>query len=134
MRRAIGELESVVAYVINNLNGHHVVVTSDHGFLFTESAPGEPDKSSLSDKPPNAVKAKKRYLLGPNLGDHDSIWHGSTAVTAGAGESGGFAESPPCPVVTERNENPKRTASKHNLCDRFTITDNFSCWVETIQG
>ena len=62
VRRAIGELESVVAYVINNLNGHHVVVTSDHGFLFTESAPGEPDKSSLSDKPPNAVKAKKRYI------------------------------------------------------------------------
>lgn len=83
VRRAIGELESVVVYVINNLNGHHVVVTSDHGFLFTESAPGEPDKSSLSDKPPNAVKAKKRYLLGRNLDDHDSIWHGSTAVTAG---------------------------------------------------
>jgi len=83
VRRAIGELESVVAYVINNLNGHHVVVTSDHGFLFTESAPGEPDKSSLSDKPPNAVKTKKRYLLGLSLGDHDSVWHGSTAVTAG---------------------------------------------------
>ena len=84
VRRAIGEIASIVAYVINNLNGHHVVITADHGFFFTESAPGEPDKSSLSDKPPGTVKAKKRYLIGHNLGDHDSVWHGSTAVTASA--------------------------------------------------
>jgi uncharacterized protein (TIGR02687 family) len=84
VRQTIRELASVVAYVINNLNGHHVVVTSDHGFLFTESAPGEPDKSSLPDKPSGTVKAKKRYLIGHNLGDHGSVWHGSTVVTARA--------------------------------------------------
>lgn len=84
VRRAIKEVASVVAYIINNLNGHHVVITADHGFFFTESPPGEPDKSSLSDKPPTTVKTKKRYLIGHNLGDHGSIWHGSTAVTAGA--------------------------------------------------
>ena len=83
VRRAITELASVVAYVINNLNGHHVLITADHGFLFTESAPGEPDKSTLPDKPPGTVKAKKRYLIGHNLGDHESVWHGETAVTAG---------------------------------------------------
>jgi len=84
VRRAIRELASVVAYVINNLNGHHILITADHGFFFTESAPGEPDKSSLPDKPPGTVKTKKRYLIGHNLGDHGSVWHGSTAVTAGA--------------------------------------------------
>ena len=84
VRQAIKELASVVAYIINNLNGHHVVITADHGFFFAESPPGEPDKSSLSDKPPATVKTKKRYLIGHNLGDHGSIWHGSTAVTAGA--------------------------------------------------
>jgi uncharacterized protein (TIGR02687 family) len=84
VRRAIGEVASIVAYIINNLNGHHVVITADHGFLFTESAPGEPDKSSLPDKPSTAVKAKKRYLIGPDLGFQDSVWQGSTAVTAGA--------------------------------------------------
>ncbi|HIJ41734.1 MAG TPA: PglZ domain-containing protein [Deltaproteobacteria bacterium] len=52
VRRAINDLASVVTYVINNLNGHHVLVTSDHGFVFTESSPGEPDKSSVPDKPP----------------------------------------------------------------------------------
>ena len=84
VRRAIREVASIVVYVINNLNGHHVVITADHGFFFTESAPGEPDKSTLADKPPGTVKTKKRYLIGPDLGDHDSVWHGSTAVTAGA--------------------------------------------------
>jgi uncharacterized protein (TIGR02687 family) len=84
VRRAITELASIVAYLINNLNGHHVVITADHGFFFTESAPGEPDKSSLTDKPPGTLKAKKRYLIGSDLGDHDSVWHGSTALTSGA--------------------------------------------------
>lgn len=84
VRRAIKELESAVAYVINNLNGHHILVTADHGFLFTESPPGEPDKSTLPDKPSTTVKAKKRYLIGHNLGSHDKVWHGLTAVTAGA--------------------------------------------------
>jgi len=84
VRQAIKELASVVAYVINNLNGHHVIITADHGFFFAESAPGEPDKSSFSEKPPTTVKTKKRYLIGHNLGDHGSIWHGSTSVTAGA--------------------------------------------------
>ena len=52
-------------YVINSLNGNHIVVTADHGFLFTETAPGETDKSKLDDKPPGTVKAKKRYLHRP---------------------------------------------------------------------
>ena len=40
VRTAIDELAALVGYIINNLNGHHIVVTADHGFLFTESAPG----------------------------------------------------------------------------------------------
>lgn len=84
VRRTIQELISIAGYVINNLNGHHVLITADHGFLFTESAPGEPDKSNLADKPAGTVKAKKRYLIGTQLGDHDNVWHGWTAVTSGA--------------------------------------------------
>ena len=83
-RRAIDELAAIVSYVFNHLNGNHVIVTADHGFLFTELAPDEADKSSLGDKPAGTVKAKKRYLLGHNLGDSETVWHGSTAATAGA--------------------------------------------------
>ncbi|SPP64635.1 BREX-1 system phosphatase PglZ type A [Nitrospira lenta] len=84
VRTAIDELTSLVAYVINSLNGNHVVITADHGFLFTESSPGEPEKSKLDQMPNGTVRAKKRYVIGHNLPDHESVWHGKTAVTAGA--------------------------------------------------
>lgn len=84
VRRAIDELAAVVSYVINKLNGSQVIVTADHGFLFTESAPGEPEKTRLTEKPLGTVLAKKRYLIGHDLPDHEAAWHGTTKVTAGA--------------------------------------------------
>lgn len=84
VRRAIDELAALVSFVVNKLNGSQVVVTADHGFLFTESAPGEPEKTKLDEKPPGTVKAKKRYLIGHSLPDHEAAWHGRTQVTAGA--------------------------------------------------
>ena len=85
VRTAINELAALVGYVVNNLNGHHVVVTADHGFLFTETARVETDKSKLKDKPDTTILAKKRYLLGPNLPDSVAAWHGKMAATAGVG-------------------------------------------------
>ena len=85
VRAAINELAALVGYVVNNLNGHHVVVTADHGFLFTETARVETDKSKLKDKPDTTILAKKRYLLGPNLPDSVAAWHGKMAATAGVG-------------------------------------------------
>jgi len=83
VRRAIDELAAVVSYIVNNLNGHHVVVTADHGFFFTETGRVETDKSKLNEKPENAILAKKRYLIGPNLPNHEAAWHGKLSVTAG---------------------------------------------------
>jgi hypothetical protein len=73
-----------VAHIVNNLNGHHIVVTADHGFLFTETARVETDKSKLEEKPYGTILAKKRYLLGPKLPDHEAAWHGKLSATAGA--------------------------------------------------
>jgi uncharacterized protein (TIGR02687 family) len=84
VRTAIDELAALVVYVVNNLNGNHVLITADHGFLFTESAPGEPEKSKLAEKPEGTVLAKKRYLIGQQLPEHEAVWHGRTAVTAQA--------------------------------------------------
>lgn len=84
VRQAIDDLAAVVSYIVNNLNGHHIVVTADHGFLFAETFPGETDKSKLDKHPDGTVVAKKRYLLGRNLPDHGTTWHGTTAATAGA--------------------------------------------------
>ncbi len=61
-----------------------MLVTGDHGFLFTDTAPDETDKSQLSEKPAGTVTAKKRYLLGRDLPDHQAAWHGRTADTARA--------------------------------------------------
>jgi uncharacterized protein (TIGR02687 family) len=83
VRTAINELTALVGHIINNLNGHYVVITADHGFLFTETARVETDKSPLNDKPDGTLLAKKRYLIGPALYDHPAAWRGQLRVTAG---------------------------------------------------
>ena len=83
-RKTIQKVSDLVRYVVNNLNGNHVVITADHGFLFTETAPKEPEKSRLDERPRGTVLAKKRYLLGFDLPAHDRAWRGETAVTAKA--------------------------------------------------
>ena len=85
VRKTIRELSDLVRYVVNNLNGNYVVITADHGFLFTEAPPGDPDKSRLEDKPDGTVLAKKRYLLGHDLPPHEQTWRGDTIMTAEAG-------------------------------------------------
>ena len=89
-RTTINELTALVGYIINNLNGSVVLITADHGFLFQESSPGQQDKSGLDVKPAGTLKAKKRYLLGTDLGDNPKVWHGSTAITAGTTNSLNF--------------------------------------------
>jgi uncharacterized protein (TIGR02687 family) len=84
VRRAIDQLAALVGYIVNGLNGHHILITADHGFLFTESAKVETDKSKLNDKPDSAILAKKRYVLGPSLPESDAAWHGKVSVTAAA--------------------------------------------------
>lgn len=84
VRQAINELAELVNYVINNLNGNYVVVTADHGFLYTDTAPGEPEKSKLDEKPDGTILAKKRYLLGRNLPGNEAVFKGSTLTTAQA--------------------------------------------------
>ena len=85
VRKTIQELAELVLYVVNNLNGNYVVITADHGFLFTETVPGDPDRSRLEDKPAGTVIAKKRYLLGYDLPPNEQAWRGDTDVTAAAG-------------------------------------------------
>ena len=80
--KAIQELADLIRYVVNNLNANYMVITADHGFLFTETAPSDPDRSKLEDKPDRTVIAKKRYLLGYDLPQHEQVWRSNTSVTA----------------------------------------------------
>ena len=79
----IHELVELVQFCVNKLNAAKVWVTADHGFLFRQDAPADTQKSALSHKPEHAVKVKKRYVVGRDLGESPEAHHGSTAVTAG---------------------------------------------------
>lgn len=81
---AVDDLVDLVRYIVNNLNGNYVLVTADHGFLFTETPPDATDKSQLTEKPAGTVKAKKRYLLGFDLPENMMAWRGRTKDTAKA--------------------------------------------------
>ena len=82
------ELSNVLGFIINSLNGSTVLVTADHGFIYQESALDASDKSTLDDKPAGTLKAKKRYLIGRNLGATSKAWSGNTAETAGTTPDG----------------------------------------------
>ena len=80
----IAELAELVQFCINKLNAAKVWVTADHGFLFQQEAPDETDKSKLSEKPTDTVKMKKRYVIGPSLGETPEAHYGSVETTSGA--------------------------------------------------
>ena len=84
VRKAINEIADLVKFIINSLNGNYIVVTADHGFLFSETPPTETHKSKLEDKPAGTILAKKRYLLGRKLPNVDEAYHGHTKESAKA--------------------------------------------------
>ncbi|MEI8327058.1 MAG: BREX-1 system phosphatase PglZ type A, partial [Betaproteobacteria bacterium] len=86
--QTVQELSQLLGFVLNSLNGSVVLVTADHGFMYQESALDDADKSALDDKPSGTLKAKKRYLLGRDLGASAKAWSGNTAVTAGTTPDG----------------------------------------------
>lgn len=80
----IDELVELVKFCTSKLNAGKVWVTADHGFLYQQKAPDETDKSKLSHKPTHAVKSKKRYVIGHDLGSSPEAHHGSIDTSAGA--------------------------------------------------
>ncbi|MEI7844088.1 MAG: BREX-1 system phosphatase PglZ type A, partial [Gallionellaceae bacterium] len=85
---ALTDLGQLANFIINSLNGSVVLMTADHGFMYQESALDEVDKSPLAEKPDGMLRAKKRFLIGQEIGINPKTWCGNTAVTAGteAGE------------------------------------------------
>ncbi len=79
----IRELVELVQFCVNTLNASNVWITADHGFLFREGSLDLTNKTGLDHKPENAVKSKKRYVIGPDLGVVAEAHHGSISVTAG---------------------------------------------------
>ena len=80
---AIEELTELTRKIMMHFNTSTVLVTADHGFLFQHSKLEEADRTSLVEKPGNALKSKKRYVIGHDLPDAKDAWCGSTQNTAG---------------------------------------------------
>lgn len=80
----IGELVTLVQFCVNKFNASKIWITADHGFLFQQEALDLTDKSQLSHKPDHALKVKKRYVIGRQLGATSEAHHGSIQLTAGA--------------------------------------------------
>ncbi|MFN9708280.1 MAG: BREX-1 system phosphatase PglZ type A [Burkholderiales bacterium] len=86
--QTVQELSSVLGFIVHTLNGSNVLLTADHGFMYQESALDAADKSALDEKPTGTLIAKKRYLIGTELGDTTQAWSGNTAITAGTTPEG----------------------------------------------
>lgn len=82
-RQAINELSDLVSRLVNNASATAISITADHGFLFRETSPEALEKSAMGKKPNGTLLAKKRYLVGKDLGKAEYAHHGRTAETAG---------------------------------------------------
>lgn len=82
VEQAIEELTELTRKILMHFNTSTVVVTADHGFIFQQSKLNESDKTVLVEKPENAIKVKKRYVVGFNLSTPKDVWFGSTQNTA----------------------------------------------------
>ncbi|WP_417536594.1 BREX-1 system phosphatase PglZ type A [Methylophaga sp.] len=80
---AIEELTELTRKIMMHFNTSTVLVTADHGFLFQHSKLEAADRTSLAEKPSNALKSKKRYVIGHDLPEAKDAWCGSTKDTAG---------------------------------------------------
>ena len=90
VEQCIRELADLVRFCVNKLSASRVQVTADHGFLFQEQAPSQTDRSGLSHRPAHTIKAKKRYVVGRQLGTSPEAHRGTTQVTAGTLDDMGF--------------------------------------------
>ena len=126
VRTAIDELAALVGYIVNNLNGNHVVVTADHGFLFTETPPGRageeqagrearrhgPGQEALPDRPqparPRGGLARQDERDGRGRGRHGVLdsqgrpTASTSRAAPGSSTAGRCSQEIVVPVVTVR--------------------------------
>ena len=82
VRDAIDDMSKLTRFIINSLNGTHIFITADHGFLYQETPTAQHIKTQLDFKPHQALLSKKRYILGHDLGTGKDVWTGDTSITA----------------------------------------------------
>lgn len=61
--KAIDEIKNLVKIITNELNGINVVVTSDHGFIYTYEPLAEDDKLSKSEFKKDIIEQDRRHII-----------------------------------------------------------------------
>lgn len=61
--KAINEIKNLVNVICNDLQGVNVVITSDHGFLYTYQELSEEDKMERSSFKQNIIEQGRRYVI-----------------------------------------------------------------------
>lgn len=71
---AIADISSLVRIAVNDLGFNRVLITADHGFLYTRDPLQERDKVSGKDIDGGAVKIGRRYVISDELLPEDPIF------------------------------------------------------------
>lgn len=70
---AIVELKNLVKIITGGMNGVNIVITSDHGFLYTYQPLNEDDKMEKSSFKDNVIEQGRRYVLANDKADPDFL-------------------------------------------------------------
>ena len=61
--QAVTELSNLVRMIVNDMNGTHILITSDHGFLYSYKPLEESDKAEKSFVSGHILELDRRYVL-----------------------------------------------------------------------
>lgn len=71
--KAINETKNLVNVICNDLQGVNVLITSDHGFLYTYQELSEEDKMERSSFKQNIIEQGRRYVITDNEANPDFL-------------------------------------------------------------
>jgi len=87
-RDAIKDIENIVNFVVNTLQGARIVITADHGFLYIPGDPTESMKTTLLAAIPGTIETKKRYIIGRQLAEYPGAIRGNLKLGDSASDIG----------------------------------------------
>ena len=71
--KAINEIKNLVNVICSELNGLNVIITSDHGFLYTYQQLDESDKMERSSFKKDIIEQGRRYVITNDKADPDFL-------------------------------------------------------------
>lgn len=62
-RTTINEIKNIMRIIVNDFGGSHIIVTADHGFLYTHRELTESNKTDVKDFREQAVEMGRRHVI-----------------------------------------------------------------------